>query len=73
MQDYRDFTLDAKNFPTAEVASFVKTLHANGQHFVPIIDPGIMVYPGYEAYDRGVKEDLFIKDLKGNNFLGQVW
>lgn len=37
MQDYRDFTLDAKNFPAAEVSSFVNQLHQNGQHFVPII------------------------------------
>ena len=66
MQNYRDFTTDAANFPTAEVASFVRdTLHANGQHFVPIVDPGIMVYPGYEAYDMGLKEDIFIKDIRG--------
>lgn len=32
-----------------------------------------MVYGGYEAYERGVKEDLFIKDVKGNYYLGQVW
>lgn len=73
MQNYRDFTYDAQQFPAAEVKSFVDKLHSNGQHFVPIVDPGIMVYPGYEAYERGVKEDLFIKDIKGNNFLGQVW
>eukprot|EP01032_Pedospumella_encystans_P025930 gene25930-29291_t len=42
MQNYKDFTLDSTNFPQAEVSSFVKGLHANGQHFVPIIDPGIM-------------------------------
>jgi alpha-glucosidase (family GH31 glycosyl hydrolase) len=40
MQNYRDFTLDAVNFPQAEVAKFVNQLHQNGQHFVPIIDPG---------------------------------
>jgi hypothetical protein len=30
----------------AEVSSFVEKLHENGQHFVPIIDPGIMVLEG---------------------------
>ena len=44
MQNYRDFTTDSVNFPTAEVKSFVNQLHTQGQHFVPIIDPGIMVY-----------------------------
>jgi alpha-D-xyloside xylohydrolase len=73
MQNYRDFTYDATNFPLNEVKSFVNQLHTNGQHFIPIVDPGIMVYSGYEAYDRGVKEGLFIKDIQGNNYLGQVW
>ena len=40
---------------------------------MPIIDPGIMVYSGYEAYERGMKEDLFIKDISGGYYLGQVW
>lgn len=73
MQNFRDFTYDSKLFDPAEVKRFVDGLHANGQHFVPIVDPGIMVYAGYEAYERGVREDLFIKDIKGNYYLGQVW
>lgn len=73
MQDYRDFTTDAKQFPQSEVSSFVKDLHSKAMHFVPIIDPGIMVYSGYEAYEKGLSQDLFIKDLKGDNYLGQVW
>eukprot|EP01034_Spumella_vulgaris_P029295 gene29295-36320_t len=73
MQNYRDFTLDSTNFPQAEVSKFVDDLHAKGQHFVPIIDPGIMVAPGYEAYERGLKEELFVKDVSGGNYLGQVW
>ena len=73
MQNYKDFTLDSTNFPQAEVLSFVQGLHANGQHFVPIIDPGIMVQEGYDAYTQGVEKDLFIKDLSGGYYLGQVW
>jgi len=73
MQNYRDFSYDSVNFPTSEVKKFVDGLHANGQHFVPIIDPGIMVYPGYDAYEKGLKADIFIKDITGGNYLGQVW
>ena len=40
MEAYRDFTLSSKNFPADEMKSFVNQLHANGQSFVPIIDPG---------------------------------
>lgn len=73
MQDYRDFTWDSKNFPASEVKQFVDSLHSQGMHFVPIVDPGIMVYSGYDAYEEGVKEDLFIKDVSGGYYLGQVW
>ena len=73
MQDYRDFTYDAVKFPSSQVKSFIDTLHANGQKFVPIVDPGISVTPGYEAYERGVKEGLFIRDITQKNYLGQVW
>jgi alpha-glucosidase (family GH31 glycosyl hydrolase) len=73
MQNYKDFTLDSVDFPQSEVASFVNQLHANGQHFVPIIDPGIMVQSGYDAYEQGVQKDLFVKDIQGGYYLGQVW
>jgi len=73
MQNYRDFTTDAVNFPAAQMKSFVEGLHSAGQHFVPIIDPGIMVMPGYDAYDTGLKQDLFVKDISGGYYLGQVW
>ena len=73
MQNYRDFTWDSKVFQVSEVSSFVSQLHANGQHFVTIVDPGIMVYDGYNAYDEGMKKDVFIKDLTGSPYLGQVW
>jgi alpha-D-xyloside xylohydrolase len=70
---YKDFTTDPTNFPVSEVKSFVDTLHANGQHFVPIVDPGIMVEAGYEAYEQGLAKDLFVKDVSGSPYLGQVW
>jgi alpha-glucosidase (family GH31 glycosyl hydrolase) len=73
MEQYRDFTSDPLTFPLAEVAAFVDDLHANGQHFVPIIDPGIMVYPGYEAYEVGKEKGLFVKDISGGYYLGKVW
>ena len=65
MEAYRDFTTDPLLFPLDEVAAFVNDLHSKGMHFVPIIDPGIMVYAGYEAYERGIREELFVKDLTG--------
>ncbi len=36
-------------------------------------DPGIKVEKGYEAYEGGVKQDVFIKYPDGTNYTGQVW
>jgi len=74
MQDYRDWTWSAGNFDMKQVAAFVDGLHEQGMHFIPIVDPGIMVYAGYEAYEQGVKDEVFIKDINNKDFyLGQVW
>lgn len=73
MQNYRDFSVDSSSFVAADMKEFVSLLHENGQHFVPIIDPGIMVYSGYDAYESGIEEDIFVKDVRGNYYLGQVW
>ena len=74
MQDYRDWTWSAGNFDQKQVGVFVDGLHDKGMHFVPIVDPGIMVYAGYDAYEQGVKDQLYIKDITNKDFyLGQVW
>ena len=40
--------------------------------YVVIVDPGIKAEKGYPAYDRGMKADIFIKDVTGQPYLGQV-
>jgi alpha-glucosidase (family GH31 glycosyl hydrolase) len=60
MQDYKDFTTDSKTFPATEMKNFVNDLHANGMKFIPIIDPGIMVQSGYDAYDKGSIVTIYI-------------
>lgn len=75
MLGYLDFVLDPINYPLAEVQSFVASLHANNQRFVPIIDPAIYVLsPTYSTYTTGVADDVFVKDYTGKDFyLSQVW
>eukprot|EP01038_Epipyxis_sp_PR26KG_P006616 gene6616-9083_t len=73
MQNYKDFTLDSVNFPMDKMDEFVDNLHNNGQHFIPIVDPGIMVTSNYDALEEGLKQDIFIKDVKGGYYLGEVW
>ena len=52
--------------------AFVEQLHLNKQKWVPIVDPGIKLDPGYPAYDEGIKAEAFVQDFMGKPYLGQV-
>ena len=52
---------------------FVAMLNKNGQRWVPILDPPIHIKPGYAAYDTGIAQDVFVKDITGGNYVGQVF
>lgn len=73
MNGFRDFTTDPVNYPTAEMAAFVRTLHSNGQKYVLMTDPGIKIDPGYAPYEQGLKAGIFIKDVDGKPYVGKVW
>eukprot|EP00731_Ephydatia_muelleri_P031502 Em0023g9a len=73
MDAYKDFTLDPVNYPASQVQSFVSDLHSKGMRYVVIVDPGIATETGYEPYDDGVQQGIFIKDQNGNIFVGKVW
>ena len=51
---------------------FVEKLHAAQQRVVPIVDPGIKLDPGYDAYDDGLRRDVFIRDVSGSPYIGQA-
>ncbi|KAK3818343.1 MAG: glycosyl hydrolases family 31-domain-containing protein [Benniella sp.] len=64
MKDYKCFTFDEERFPVKLLAEYANQLHAQNQHLVMILDPGIKVQyqPGlYEPYDEGVAKNLFVK------------
>jgi alpha-glucosidase len=73
MDQFKDFTLDPKNFPEKDMQAFVHDLHKKDQHYVLILDPAIKVEQGYEPYEEGVRDGLFIKNPDGSVFVGKVW
>ncbi|KAH9288316.1 hypothetical protein KI387_032433 [Taxus chinensis] len=72
MDYYKDFTLDPVNFPQKEMKEFIEGIHANGQKYVLIIDPGISVNETYKTFQRGIQEDIFVKK-GGAPYLAQIW
>ncbi|PTU24247.1 hypothetical protein P175DRAFT_0513260 [Aspergillus ochraceoroseus IBT 24754] len=79
MHGYRDFTLDQHRFSDSDTKEFLDKLHANGRHYVPIVD-GALYIPNpenasdaYDTYTRGAAEDLFIKNPDGSLYIGAVW
>lgn len=51
---------------------FVQKLHDKGQSWVPILDPAVSVDDRYRTYLDGTKSDVWIKDYKGETYVGQV-
>ncbi|MEF8849643.1 MAG: TIM-barrel domain-containing protein [Candidatus Bipolaricaulota bacterium] len=71
MDSNKDFTWDEARFPEPE--SLIDQLHEMDYRVVNIVDPGIKEEEGYEVYDSGKENDVFVKDLEGEDFSGSVW
>ncbi len=71
MEKFKIFSWDGERFPNPE--AMIKTLKERGFEVVVICDPGIKVEEGYDPYDSGLKEDVFIKYPDGTQYTGAVW
>lgn len=71
MEDYKVFTWNKKNFP--HYKETLKELHKMGFKVVVILDPGIKEEPGYQPFEEGKKEDLFLKYPDGEPWSACVW
>lgn len=47
-------------------------LHDTHKRFVPILDPGIPLLPGYAPYEDGIKQGVFLRDVTGSPYIGEV-
>lgn len=54
------------------MAKWIAELHDNGQRIVPIIDVGIP-FERSDTYARGRELDVYVKDRKGEDYVGKVW
>ena len=71
MDAYKLFTWNKSRFPDPK--GMTDRLKQMGIHTTVIVDPGIKVEKGYGAYERGMKEDVFLKYADGQPYTGQVW
>ncbi|HEX6891426.1 MAG TPA: glycoside hydrolase family 31 protein, partial [Chryseolinea sp.] len=71
MEQYKIFTWSKKDFPDPK--GMITRLKELGFEVVVMCDPGIKVEPGYNTYDDGVRNQVFIKYPDGTDYSGQVW
>jgi alpha-glucosidase len=79
MKQYRDFENDPMHFSYDEGAEFLAKLHANNQHYIPIVDSAIYApnpenpSDAYPPYDRGIEAKAFVMNPDGSIYYGAVW
>lgn len=71
MDGYRVFTFDKTKFP--DPGRLNDELHKMGFKGVWMIDPGVKVDSAYLVYQQAGKQDLWVKNAKGEDFVGDVW
>jgi len=71
MDEYRIFTFSPEKFPNPKETN--EYLHKKGFKSVWMIDPGVKNEKGYSIFDSGEKNDVWVKNNKGENFVGNVW
>jgi len=72
-QDYAPFTVNREYFPNFE--KMIADFRAQGFHTILITDLHIKKNPdrGYQPYDSGMKNDVFVKNPDGSVYVGPVW
>lgn len=79
MERYKDFTNDPNTFPYAAGEKFLDKIHANGQHYIPIVDSAIYIpnpdnaTDAYSIYTEGNNKNVFLRNPDGSQYIGSVW
>ncbi|CAI6341903.1 unnamed protein product [Periconia digitata] len=78
---YRIFSHDNNTYPVPEGREFLAKLHADGQYWMPILDPNVYVpdptngTDSFPTYDRGNELELYMRRGQGNEeyYIGDQW
>jgi alpha-glucosidase len=79
MFQYRDFTNDPNTYPYDAGKALLDRLHADGQHYVPIVDSAIYIpnpdnaSDAYSIYTDGAERGVFMRNPDGSEYIGAVW
>lgn len=71
MDDFQDFTVDHKAFPSFK--EFNQEMKGEHIRLIPIIDAGVKEKEGYAVYEEGVSKKYFCTHQDGTPFVGAVW
>jgi len=71
MDSFQLFTWDKERFP--DPLGMTQKLKEMGFHTTVIVDPGIKIEAGAQAYERGLKDNVYLKYPNGKYYSGQVW
>ncbi|EDV25106.1 uncharacterized protein TRIADDRAFT_10696, partial [Trichoplax adhaerens] len=74
MRHRLDFTYDRVRFNG--LPEFVKQLHADGLHYIIILDPAIsdnQTKGTYPPFDKGQEMGVWVNDSRGGYLVGKVW
>ncbi|EMC96216.1 glycoside hydrolase family 31 protein [Baudoinia panamericana UAMH 10762] len=75
----RDFTNNPGHYDVAPGKVFLDQLHANGQYYMPILDPNIYVpnpanaSDAYPTYDAGAAVNAYIRNGNDSFYIGVEW
>jgi len=75
----RDFTYNPGHYDLEPGREFLDRLHANGQYYMPILDPNIYVpdpsngSDAYPTYDRGNELQAYIRNGNTSWYYGVQW
>ena len=72
MKDYMDFTVDPIRY--TGLKEFVQEIQQEGVRYVAILDAGIKIDENYPYFEKGMKDNLFIRSAQTHQpVVGTVW